>query len=103
MAKSSSKPPDLDSVCDDTGTEFENCDLRGQYITNFYKKLYEDPSKGREITERDILDFLGPCANEPEVIASKLNDIEKENLDTPILITEFDSAIKDTKKIHLRE
>lgn len=103
MAKSSSKPPDLDSVCDDTGTEFENCDLRGQYITDFYKKLYEDPSKGREITERDILDFLGPCANEPEVIASKLNDDEKENLDTPILITEFDSAIKDTKKIHLRE
>jgi hypothetical protein len=45
-----------------------------------------------------IEEFLGDCANHPEVLKSKLNDNEKNFLDRPLSIEELDISVKKAKK-----
>lgn len=103
LAKESLKSPELDVIRDQNGETFSGQQERENHITNFYKELYSEPRKGVEITQKDIENFLGNTVEEDDIKASKLTTAEKEDLDRPLAITEFDDAVKQTKKTRHRE
>jgi hypothetical protein len=51
------------------------------------------PENGRDVSEQDINNFLGPISNLELVLNSKLNQNEKVELDSPLTLLEFDKAI----------
>jgi hypothetical protein len=56
------------------------------------------PENGRDVSEQDINNFLGPISNLEPVLNSKLNQNEKVELDSPLTLLEFDKAIKQCNK-----
>jgi exonuclease III len=94
------KQPDSDALLSDIrntdGTEFIDCSERERYISDYYKELYENKDHGGE--QGSIDDFLGEVAQHPDVVGSKLNEVEKAELDRPLTLRELDISIKKAKK-----
>ena len=70
--------------------------------TIFYKDLYKvpDPAQGVNNVNNagmSIEEFLGDVAFEEEVINSKLSDLERNNLESPLTIEELDNSMKNAK------
>ena len=95
MAKKSSPTANLCGIKNSEGNAFESEGDRSEYISNFYSDLYKKPDNDQIITQQDILHFLGPVSNVPEVIGSKLTAPEKEDLDRDFTINELDNSIKN--------
>ena len=95
MAKKSSPTANLCGIKNSEGNAFESEGDRSEYISNFYSDLYKKPVNDQIITQQDILQFLGPVSNVPEVISSKLTAPEKEDLDRDFTINELDTSIKN--------
>jgi hypothetical protein len=77
-------------IRDPDGNNFLNQTDRNGYIREYYANLYKkDCWVGGEIKE-----FLGPdISNHPLVLASKLSEQEKEELDAPLSLDELDKSL----------
>jgi hypothetical protein len=86
----------LDKICDDGGATFPSAEERENYIADFYEQLYKKPI-GPERDGQCITEFLSDILDHPAVLDSKLNQDERERLDSDLSISEFDDAIKEIK------
>jgi exonuclease III len=86
----------LDKICKEDGTEFLTGKERNEFISTFYKTLYEKNENVR-VNGDSIRNFLGDVVNHPAVADSKLNDDEKSDLDSDLTLGEFDEAVLEAK------
>jgi hypothetical protein len=91
------KTPDISIIRGDRNETLSEPDL-GNHVTGTYRDLYDIPENSRNIEQQDILNFLGPVAEQAPVQNAKLNEREKNDLDSPLSISEFDKAIKQCNK-----
>jgi hypothetical protein len=104
LAKTPVKSDSLDTLCKDDSSPFENVSEQNSHIHRYYKDLYRLPDLVNEPDRNfKIEDFLGECAEHPDVLNSKISENEKNILDRPLGIEELDLSIKNAKKIHPRE
>jgi hypothetical protein len=91
LAKKGNGDDNLGIVRNDHGEEFVGEAERGEYIRDYYSRLYtRDLWVGGSIEE-----FLGEeICSHPTVIASKLTAEEKSSLDSPLTVEELDQALK---------
>lgn len=93
LYKNGNKQRDLSTVKDDNGLDFINSDVRNQYISDYFKNLYcEKP------TSINIEHFLGDIVHSPYVQKKKLNQMEKDILDSPLTLNELDESLKNSNK-----
>ncbi len=90
LARKKCNAETLEVITNDHGEVFDNSDMRGTFIKEFYSKLYEkDNSVAGEIES-----FLGgDICSHPLVVESKLKDNERIELDMPISVEELDKAL----------
>jgi len=89
----------LSVIRDDQGRTFDNKKDRQNYIRQFYVDLYNKPANAPQVWHGCIERFLGPdIVNSNTVISSRLTDIEKDDLETPITLGELDAALKKSNK-----
>jgi Reverse transcriptase (RNA-dependent DNA polymerase) len=98
MTKTINSSPNLDVICDNNDTPFAEDSDRENFITNFYGSLYKKPDGEPILNDISIEDFLGNVKDKEEVQNSKINNREKELLDRPLSLNEFDIAIKSANK-----
>jgi hypothetical protein len=94
LVKQSCATDSLEGILYDE-TEYTN---RDSAITGFYEKLYRKPEDNQDCTVEEIDEFLVPAVNNVLVQESKLNQVERNNLDSPLLIHELDAAINQSNK-----
>jgi hypothetical protein len=75
LAKQPASDALLSDIRNTDGTEFIDCSERERYISDYYKELYKNKDQGGE--QGSIDDFLGEVAQHPDVVGSKLNEVEK--------------------------
>ncbi len=90
LGKNKNNPETLENIRDPEGRDFLNQTDRNNFIRGYYANLYKkDCWVGGEIDN-----FLGPhISNHPLVLASKLNEQEKEELDAPLSLDELDKSL----------
>jgi Reverse transcriptase (RNA-dependent DNA polymerase) len=98
MTRTLNSTPELDKICDDNSNEFITSEAREQYITEFYKNLYKKPADDLIANQNEIENFLGDVVNHELVTGSKLSEAEKNSIDAPLTINEFDLAIRSSNK-----
>jgi hypothetical protein len=90
LAKKKCNAETLEVITNDHGEVFDNSDMRGAYIKEFYSKLYEKDSS----VAGEIESFLGiDICSHPLVAESKLKDNERIELDMPLSVEELDKAL----------
>ncbi len=95
LAKKPQHSEDLLNVCDVNGEPFDNALARDAYIREYFADTYK---KVPEPEHRMTIDqFLGETANHPDVLASKLSNEEREELEKNVSIAEFDKALEKAK------
>ncbi len=95
LAKKPLSSDSLVDICKENGEPFEDPNERDTYIRNYYADTYKKiPNDGNNST---IGNFLGNIVDHPEVLASKLGDDEREQLEQEISIVEFDLALEKAK------
>jgi hypothetical protein len=97
LARAQNSSPDIAKIRGDAGEILSEEELE-KHVTKFYRNLYSLPENGRNVSEQDINNFLGPISNLEPVQNSKLNQNEKVELDSPLTLQEFDKAIKQCNK-----
>jgi hypothetical protein len=96
LAKQSCADALLSDIRNDNGTDFISSAERENYITNYYRDLYQN--KDNENVQNDgIINFLGDVATHPDVINSKLTENEKLDLERPLSLAELDTSAKKGK------
>jgi hypothetical protein len=95
LAKQPNKSETLFDVCKENGEPFETANERDNFIREYYATTYKKVPN--TVDDLSINNFLGEVANNPEVLASKLNQEEKDDLKKDISINEFDKAVKKAK------
>jgi hypothetical protein len=95
LAKKPQHSETLNDIVRDDGTQFDCNTERDQYIKNYYADVYKRVPD--TVTDQSISDFLGNVVDNPNVIASKISDVEREELDSPLSIQEFDKALERAK------
>jgi Reverse transcriptase (RNA-dependent DNA polymerase) len=94
IAKTKTNQAGLNLIRNDKGTKFLNDTERGEYIRNFYAKLY-----GFTGTEGSIENFLGPGVCGHRLVEnSKLTVPERVELDLDLNISELDKALDGANK-----
>jgi hypothetical protein len=90
----------LEKIRKDDGTVFPSKTEQEAHIVKFYKDLYSLPEVMPEDFTNCIENFLGPeICQHPVVTNSKLNEDEKNNLESPLNISELDESVT---KLNLR-
>ncbi len=103
LAKTSSHSDSLESIRKEDGSVFETDEERHRHIHKYYRELYSKPAVQplpedvQTVGPQSIEDFLGDCANHPEVLNSKITNAEKIMLDRPLGIEELDLSVKNAK------
>ncbi len=94
------KLPDTEAVLTDiqqeNGTDFLTKKDRDDYIVDYYRQVYNN-NDNTDRVHTTIDSFLGNVSTHPDVISSKLNEDEREDLDRPLSIEELDLSIKKAK------
>jgi hypothetical protein len=92
-----SRLPDTDAVLTDiqqeNGMEFMTKRDRDDYIVDYYRQVYDN----NDVADRahtTIDNFLGNVSTHPDVINSKLNDDEREDLDRPSVLKSWTYQLK---------
>jgi Reverse transcriptase (RNA-dependent DNA polymerase) len=98
LVRSNNSEADLSVIKKGDGTVFNSEVERGEYITDFYSDLYKKPPNNNNISQQELLNFLGPVCESEQVTNSKITDNEKTSLDRPLHISEFDKAIRQANK-----
>ncbi len=90
----------LEKIRKDDGTVFPSKNEQEAHIVKFYKDLYSLPEDMPDDFSNCVKDFLGPeICQHPVVTNSKLNDEEKNNLESLLNISELDESVT---KLNLR-
>jgi hypothetical protein len=97
LAKSQNSSPDITNIRGELGEELDTQQLN-EHVTSTYEKIYTEPPGNLNISQDDVLEFLGPVQHLDPVINSKLTQRENEDLDRPLTLLEFDKAIKQCNK-----
>jgi hypothetical protein len=97
LARSQNKAECLSKVRGDRGEVLDEEGLE-KHVTGFYADLYTKPRDQAQVNQNDLLNFLGPVQHEENVTRAKLNEGERQDLDRPLQINEFDRAIKQCNK-----
>jgi hypothetical protein len=95
LAKRPQNSENLSDINQDDGTPFENREERSNYIKSFYERIYKRVPDN--VTDQSITSFLGHTATHPQVLDSKLSDVEREDLEQDLTIDEFDKAVEGAK------
>ncbi len=95
LAKRPHCADNLGDIVKDDGSPFESKQERDSYIKEHFASTYRRVPD--TVNEQSINNFLGDVANREEVLASKLNQDERDELESRIEITEFDAAIEKAK------
>jgi hypothetical protein len=93
LAKQSYTEALLSDIRNVNGTDFNDSNERESYITNYYRELNK-LKDNNHIGDGSILEFLGPVADHPDVLSSKLNENEKADLERPLSLVELDTSAK---------
>ena len=89
----------LTVICNDNEIKFNSERERGEYIRQFYARLYELPPDKPANLAGCVAEFLGPeISAHPTVLGMKLNAEERIRLDAPITLSKLDNAIKKANK-----
>ena len=89
LLKNNKKSESLNKLKDNNGLDFTSNENRNKFITNHFKGIFG--KKGASIGS--IEDFLDMDMNHPLIKEHQLNDIEKNNLDSPFTIEELDASL----------
>jgi hypothetical protein len=95
MAKRPINDSSLSDITSDDGTIFENVREQNSHIRDFFANTYKASNENGE--RPTIEEFLGDISQNENVLASKLSDNEREELDSDLTITEFDTALENAK------
>jgi hypothetical protein len=96
LAKNSNKGDSLGKIKKPGGGDFDTVEERGEYIADFFEKLYKKPENLPDTYENIIEDFLGPdIVNSDVVMQSKLTPEERDEMECPIQVTELDKAVEE--------
>ena len=95
MVKSSNKNDCPSTICDDTGTQFENTEDLKSYVGGYFKNIYKKETNLENLRgPNTINDFLGEdILNNNEVRNAKLSEAEKIELDSPLTVEELTRSI----------
>jgi exonuclease III len=95
IAKQTKQAVGMCDILDDTGSAFNTDEDRKRYITDYYAQIYKVKDDTTDDTPGCIERFLGPVIlDSPEVQNSRLNDRQRESLETNLTIAELDESIK---------
>ena len=98
IAKNNKNEP-MSLIKDNTGLAFSRIKDRGEHIRSFYEELYRIPPDAPVELDGCIDTFLGPeICNNPAIKAMKINQAERERLDSPLTLEELDNALKKSNK-----
>jgi hypothetical protein len=95
LAQKPQHSENLNDIVRDDGTHFDCNRERDQYIKNYYADVYKRVPD--TVTDQLISNFLQNVVDNPNVIASKISNDEREELDSPLSIQEFDKALEKAK------
>jgi hypothetical protein len=95
LAKRPHCADNLGDIVKDDGSPFESKHERDRYIKEHFASTYQRVPG--TVNEQSINNFLGDVANHEEVLASKLNQEERDELEVGLAIEEFDIAINKAK------
>ena len=95
MVKSSNKNDCPSTICDDTGTQFDNTEDLKSYVGGYFKNIYKKETNLENLRgPNTINDFLGEdILNNNEVRNAKLSEAEKIELDSPLTVEELTRSI----------
>jgi hypothetical protein len=97
LARVHNSVPDVGVIREDDGTILTEPELEKK-ITKFYRNLYDAPNTQAVIDQDSLNNFLGPVQFQEPVLNSKLNPAEKQDLERPLTINEFDKALRQCNK-----
>jgi hypothetical protein len=95
LARQSSADALLSDIRNENGADFISSNECENYITNYYRDLYEN--KDNNIEGDAVTNFLGDVATHPDVINSKLTENERLDLERPLSLAELDMSAKKGK------
>jgi hypothetical protein len=95
LAKRPKNSDCLSHINNADGTPFENREVRGEYIKNYFAETYKRVPC--EANNQSISTFLGDTATHPDVLSSKLSEAERNELEGDLSIAEFDKAVELAK------
>jgi hypothetical protein len=96
LAKSTKVEASLEGISDENGTVFEHSRDRVEYIRKSFENLYKEPNVN-PIGINGIENFLGDVNNNIILQQAKLTNIERETLEQPLTIEEFDNCHSKSK------
>jgi hypothetical protein len=96
IAKQSYTETLLSDIRNINGTDFNYCNERENYITNYFPDLYKHRDNNN-IGEGSILEFFGEVVDQPDVLSFKLSENEKADLERPLSLAELDTSAKKGK------
>jgi Reverse transcriptase (RNA-dependent DNA polymerase) len=94
LCKGNFAQSDIDEICDDSGSEFEDPEARNEFIYNYFAQVYRLPAGARNNFEGCIQD-LGDLADHPLVTACKLTEAVSQALDAHLSIEELDRSVNE--------
>jgi hypothetical protein len=95
LAKRPQNADNLGDITRDDGSPFETKQDRDGYIKEYFTSTYRRiPGT---VNKQSINNFLGEIVNCPEVITLKLNQVERDDLESELTLEEFDVANEKAK------
>jgi hypothetical protein len=95
LAKRPQNSESLSDINNVDGTPFDGQEQRSIFVKNYYAETYRNVECN--VNDQSINLFLGDTANHPEVLASKLSELERNELEQELNINEFDKAVEISK------
>ncbi len=95
LAKKPHNSDNLTEIVREDGVPFDTARERDTHIRNYFANTYKQVPD--TVTNQSIPDFLGEVAENPDVLASKLSNDERIELERPLPILEFDKAVSKAK------
>jgi len=96
LVKTTSGVGSISEIKKDDGTDFNDENELNQHIFDYYKDIYSQPNtQSKTTTLEDINDFLGPVKDHPIVQNAKLDNNERDELDSEITMQELTKSIGD--------
>ena len=96
LAKNKGNSDSLNKIRGNDNVEFNSDSDREEFIVSFYEDLYKKPGNGPPSYDNIVENFLGEeIVNSDLVQNSLLTDQERENMETPLQVTELDKAVEE--------
>ena len=97
LVKGTKKEDPISSITNDNETPFDSDSERNTFLKQTFEKLYAIPEDEVPLNNQCIENFLGSVNGHPIVTGSKLNEAEKDSMETPLTIEELDQSINQAE------